>query len=51
MDDENSNKKNKIIIIVIVLVFIAPSILSWYVFNHTDFLETRGTSNYGQKRS
>ena len=48
MDDENSNKKNKIIIIVIVLVFIAPSILSWYVFNHTDFLETRGTSNYGQ---
>ena len=48
MGDENSNKKNKIIIIVIVLVFIAPSILSWYVFNHTDFLETRGTSNYGQ---
>ena len=47
MGDENSNKKNKIIIIVIVLVFIAPSILSWYVFNHTDFLETRGTSNYG----
>ena len=48
MGEENSNKKNKIIIIVIVLVFIAPSILSWYVFNHTDFLETRGTSNYGQ---
>ena len=48
MDDENSNKKNKIIIVVIVLVFIAPSILSWYVFNHTDFLESRGTSNYGQ---
>ena len=48
MNNINSNKKNKIIIIVIVLVFIAPSILSWYVFNHTDFLETRGTSNYGQ---
>ena len=48
MDNENSNKKNKIIIIVIVLVFVAPSILSWYVFNHTDFLESRGTSNYGQ---
>ena len=48
MDDENTNKKNKIIIIVIVLVFIAPSIISWYVFNRTDFLESRGTSNYGQ---
>ena len=48
MGDENSNKKNKIIIIVIVLVFIAPSILSWYIFNHTDYLESRGTSNYGQ---
>ena len=48
MDGENPNKKNKIIIIVIVLVFIAPSILAWYVFNHTNFLESRGTSNYGQ---
>ena len=48
MDNENSNKKNKIIIIVIVLVFVAPSIMSWYVFNHTDFLESRGTSNYGK---
>ena len=48
MDGENPNKKNKIIIIVIVLVFIAPSILSWYVFNHSNFLESRGTSNYGQ---
>ena len=48
MDDVNSNKKNKIIIIVIVLVFITPSTLSWYVFNHTNFLESRGASNYGQ---
>jgi len=48
MDKTNSNKRNKIIIIIIVLVFITPSILSWYIFNHTDFLETRGTSNYGQ---
>ena len=48
MDDVNSNKKNKIIIIVIVLVFITPTILSWYVFNHTNFLESRGASNYGQ---
>ena len=48
MDKKNSNKRNKIIIIIIVLVFITPSILSWYIFNHTDFLETRGTSNYGQ---
>ncbi len=48
MDKTNSNKRNKVIIIIIVLVFITPSILSWYIFNHTDFLETRGTSNYGQ---
>ena len=48
MNNINSNKKNKIIIIVIVLVFIAPSILSWYVFNYTNFLESRGTSNYGE---
>jgi len=48
MNEENSNKKNKLIIIIIVLVFITPSILSWYVFNYTNFLESRGTSNYGE---
>ena len=48
MDNVNTNKKNKIIIIVIVLVFVTPSILSWYIFNYTNFLESRGASNYGQ---
>ena len=48
MNNQDSNKKNKIIVIIIVSIFIAPSILSWYVFNHSNFLESRGTSNYGQ---
>ena len=48
MNNQDSNKKNKIIVIIIVSIFIAPSILSWYVYNHTDFLQTRGTSNYGK---
>ena len=48
MDAENPNKKNKIIIAAIIIVFTGPLILSWFIFNHTDFLEARGTSNYGQ---
>ena len=48
MDAENPNKKNKIIITAIIIVFTGPLILSWFIFNHTDFLEARGTSNYGQ---
>ena len=48
MDVENPNKKNKIIIAAIIIVFTGPLILSWFIFNHTDFLEARGTSNYGQ---
>ena len=48
MDAENPNKKNKIIIAAIIIVFTGPLIISWFIFNHTDFLEARGTSNYGQ---
>ena len=48
MSNENINKKNKIIITAIIIAFIGPLILSWFVFNHTNFLEVRGTSNYGQ---
>ena len=48
MDAKNPNKKNKIIIAAIIIVFTGPLILSWFIFNHTDFLEARGTSNYGQ---
>ena len=45
MDAENPNKKNKIIIAAIIIVFIGPLILSWFIFNQTNFLEARGTSN------
>ena len=48
MDGEKPNKKNKIIIAAIIIVFTGPVILSWLIFNHTNFLEARGTSNYGQ---
>ena len=48
MDAKNPNKKNKIIIAAVIIVFTGPLILSWFIFNHTDFLEARGTSNYGQ---
>jgi len=48
MDEKNSNKRNKAIICSIVVAFTAPFVLSWFVFNHTNFLETRGTANYGK---
>ena len=48
MDGEKPNKKNKIIIAAIIIVFTGPVILSWLIFNHTNFLDARGTSNYGQ---
>lgn len=47
MDEKKPSSKNKIIISVIIVAFIGPSILSWFIFNHTNFLEARGTSNYG----
>jgi hypothetical protein len=41
-------KNNKLTIVMVVLMFTSPLILSWYVFNYTDFLEMRGMSNNGQ---
>ena len=50
MSKEAEVKKgnNKLTIIVLVFMFISPVILSWYVFNYTDFLEARGVSNKGE---
>ncbi|MCZ6804014.1 MAG: hypothetical protein O7D86_08800 [Proteobacteria bacterium] len=48
MSEEGNNKKNKIILILVIIAFTSPVILSWFVFNHTDFLKIRGTSNYGE---
>ena len=48
MDGEKPNKKNKIIIAAIIIVFTGPLVLSWLIFNHTNFLDARGTSNHGQ---
>lgn len=47
MTDKSINKKNKILIVSVVVAFLSPVILSWYVFNYTDFLKVRGTSNHG----
>ena len=46
-DDENINKGNRITIILVVVMFISPLVLSWYVFNYTDFIQMRGVSNKG----
>ncbi len=48
MSEAGNNKNNKIILILVVIVFTSPLILSWYVFNYTNFLETRGMSNHGE---
>ena len=45
--NEEIKKSNKITIIMLVVMFVSPIVLSWYVFNHTDFLAMRGTSNKG----
>lgn len=47
MEETTNNKKNKITIISVIVAFISPLILSWYVYNYTDFLQIRGTSNHG----
>jgi cytochrome oxidase Cu insertion factor (SCO1/SenC/PrrC family) len=47
MIEISNNKKNKITIILFIGLFASPLLLSWYVFNYTDFLEMRGTSNHG----
>jgi len=48
MSEEGNDKNNKIILILIVITFTSPLILSWYVFNYTNFLENRGMSNHGE---
>ncbi len=44
---EEGNKKNRLVLILVIAVFLSPVILSWLVFNYTDYLEKRGTSNHG----
>jgi len=45
---EEAKKKNKITLILLGLFFASPLVLSWFVFNYTDYLEMRGTSNRGE---
>ncbi len=42
------NTKNKLTILVITIAFLSPVILSYWFLNHTDVVEERGTSNYGE---
>ncbi len=44
---ENIRNSNRFAIVLVVIAFITPPVLAWYVFNYTDFLEMRGTSNKG----
>ncbi len=48
MIDISKNKRNRITIILVIVAFTSPLILSWFVFNHTNFLENRGMSNHGK---
>lgn len=45
---EDVKNKNRLTIILVVILFVSPLILSWVVFNYTDFLEIRGMSNKGE---
>ena len=44
---EEIKKSNKITIIMLIVMFVSPVVLSWFIFNYTDFLSMRGTSNKG----
>ena len=46
--NEEVKKQNKITLILLGLFFASPLVLSWFVFNYTDFLAMRGTSNRGE---
>lgn len=46
-DIEKIMKSNRLTIILVVVLFVSPLVLSWYVFNYTDFIEMRGMSNKG----
>ena len=48
MSEAGNNKNNKIILILVIIAFTSPLILSWYVFNYTNFLENSGMSNHGE---
>ena len=47
MSEEIKNNKNKIILILVIVAFLSPVVLSWVIFNYTDIVENRGTSNHG----
>jgi cytochrome oxidase Cu insertion factor (SCO1/SenC/PrrC family) len=44
---EEAKTSNKLTIIMLIVMFVSPILLSEYVFNYTDFLKMRGTSNHG----
>jgi hypothetical protein len=46
--NEETNKNNRLTIILVIVIFVSPLVLSWVVFNYTDFLEMRGMSNKGE---
>lgn len=46
-DVEKIKKSNRLTIVFVVIMFVSPLVLSWYVFNYTDFLEMRGMANKG----
>lgn len=46
-DVDKIQKSNRLTIILVVVMFVSPLVLSWYVFNFTDYLEMRGMSNKG----
>lgn len=46
--NEEVKKKNQITLIMLGLFFASPLVLSWFVFNYTDYMEMRGTSNRGE---
>ncbi len=46
-DIDKIQKSNRLTIILVVVMFISPLVLTWYVFNYTDYLEMRGMSNKG----
>lgn len=46
--NEEVKKKNRITLIMLGVFFSSPLVLSWFIFNYTDFLEMRGTSNRGE---
>lgn len=47
MSEEVKNNKSKIILILVIVAFLSPVVLSYVVFNYTDVVEKRGTSNHG----